>query len=150
MTVTVSNSYNIRKQNKKVINSSMTNISRPISPTCIQIKEPLLRRSSINHLPGDYNNQQIPENGETYRNSHPNQRRHLSSSDPTLNQIEKISRRTTSASVLQYIQPSPQEEPSRPIENNSKKSPRHRIMSCTSGVNDSNDTSFYVMQNRPP
>jgi hypothetical protein len=42
-------------------------------------------------------------------------------------------------------------------------SPRHRIMTCTSGMNDSlirlrsssniehvNDTSFYVMQNRPP
>ncbi|UJR15873.1 hypothetical protein I4U23_002799 [Adineta vaga] len=56
-----------------------------------------------------------------------------------------------------------------PITNTSRKkytSPRHRMMTCTSGMNDSmmklspasdidatsnqNDTSFYVMQNRPP
>jgi hypothetical protein len=66
-----------------------------------------------------------------------------------LNETKRFSRRTTSVAVLQHIQPeieniSSQEET--PI----KKSPRHRIMSCTSGMNDPNDTSFYVMQNRPP
>ena len=155
MTVTVSNNYNLRKPIKKLINPSKSNNDkinsssvRPISSSYIQVTEPLLEKSSLIHhiddVTGDNNNQSMSENGfesEAYRN--------LSSSDPALNQTKRLSHRTTSVSVLPHIQPELETQPLQediPI----KKSPRHRIMSCTSGMNDPTDTSFYVMQNRPP
>jgi hypothetical protein len=226
MTVTVANNYHIRKQKpikssrhlqrttkiirqtnidssstSPIINlsrstSSIPNLIRPISPPCIQVKEPLSPKFSrgsstimtnyhhcsspiesvrTTSLIDDSNNRKITSNvsencfePETYRNLYPlnsNRQKKLSFSDPTLNQTKKIV--TDDYFSLHQQIPSDDDDDDDEIENlnsyeeilpkqkinqsRKKSSLRYRIMTCTNEMNDSqNQTSFHIMQNRPP
>ena len=158
--------------------ASIPNFIRPISPPCIQVKEPLSPKFSrasssiiMTHhrqdLPDDLNTKKlvsnVPENcfePETYRNLYPlnsNQQKKLSFSDPTLNQTRKISQEKSivknkyfsNSFSHQQIQSDDEDD----IENlstdeNINESQKYSLISDIEQTD--NQTSFYVMKNRPP
>jgi len=157
--------------------ASIPNFIRPISPPCIQVKEPLSpkfsRASSSTIMTRDRHDSSertklvsnVPENcfePETYRNLYPlnsNQQKKLSFSDPTLNQTRKISQEKSivknkyfsNSSLHQQIQSDDEDE----IENlnsdeNINESQKYSLISDIQQTDNQNQTSFYVMQNRPP
>jgi hypothetical protein len=151
---------------------SIPNFIRPISPPCIQVKEPLSPKFSrasssiiMTHHRQDsperttlLNNKKFVSNvsencfePETYRNLYPlnsNQQKKLSFSDPTLNQTRKISQEKSIVNNKyfsnSFSHQQIQNDDEYDIENLSNKFQISDIEQTD------NQTSFYLMKNRPP
>lgn len=145
MTVTVANNSNIRKPIPSKRSPTPISISKSIRPISPKITR---TTSMIIHSPSNTKK-------TTYENS--NLQRSLSSSDPTLNQTRKIYQQNQIVKKSFSIEQIPSDNDDDSEIEKMKQfrkyaSPRHRLMTCTSGMNDSllELSSFHVMHNRPP
>ena len=166
MTVTLANNYSVYCQ-QTVVDASTT------TSNVIQVKESLHRSSSM--LQTSSNISEIYPHLST---SNSNQQTTLSRSDPTLNQTtiftdhqtvaqsddEEVEEKEGQAEIesISSEEEIIENQPTRiPIESKKNLSPKHRLLLCTSGTRDSasvsetegvedQESSFYVMQNRPP
>lgn len=136
MTVTVINNSNIRKPIQSLLNFDQSLSSK-------------LTRTTSAILTKDFNSNPL--------------KKFLSTSEPTLNQTQKLKQKNqivkNSFQRKKYFSieqiPSDNEDDEKiekPKQLKKYSSPRHRLMTCTSGMSDSlvDLSSSYVMQNRPP